>query len=223
MESLCDDVSGAPEIQSDETYANMELLRDLRLWALQFNVRQHATKELLKILNKRLSNTLPQDPRTLLKTTQSVLLNPVGDGYYWHHGFKLCIEKVFSEISQPITISVKINMDGLPVYKSAKDEFWPILFNIDEYPDIKPMVIGIYSGKHKPTDLTTFLNPFVDEMEEVCRNGILINGFKITVLIRGFVCDSPARAFVKGKTFVNLLKNITFKHITVSTSIYRSR
>ncbi|XP_062534120.1 uncharacterized protein LOC134203263 [Armigeres subalbatus] len=192
-ESDVDSDTGSNEIDDD-----INLVEDLRCWALSFNIRHIAVKELLKIQNRRLSNTLPQDPRTLLKTTQTISLIPVGDGHYWHHGFKSCIEKVFSEIKEPVNISIKINMDGLPVYKSSKDEFWPILFNIDEFPYIKPMVIGIYSGKHKPTDLTAFLDPFVNEMIDVCKNGIMINGFIITVSIRCFVCDSPARAFIKG-------------------------
>lgn len=89
-------------------------------------------------------------------------------------------------------------MDGLPIYKSSKDEFWPILFNIFEMPEIKPMVIGIYCGKHKPVDLTEFLSPFVEEMKTVLENGIDINQHNISVKIRCFICDSPARAFIKG-------------------------
>lgn len=84
------------EHDEDETIANMKLLKDLQLWAPSYNIRHSAVKELLKILNKRLSDTLPKDPRTLLKATPTVSLNPFGDGQYWHHGFKPCIEKAFS-------------------------------------------------------------------------------------------------------------------------------
>lgn len=98
-------------------------------------------------------------------------------------------------------ISIKINIDGLPVYKSSKDEFWPILFNIEEAPGLPPMIIGVYSGKSKPCDINLFLKPFVDEMEEVLKNGVQINGHTISVSIRCFICDSPARSFVKGIIF----------------------
>lgn len=82
-EVIDQDPSNTSENQEDEAAADMELLKDLKLWALTFNIRHTAVKELLTILNRRLSDTLPQDPRTLLKTTQTILLNPVGDGHYW--------------------------------------------------------------------------------------------------------------------------------------------
>ncbi|XP_021710176.1 uncharacterized protein LOC110679553 [Aedes aegypti] len=65
-------------------------------------------------------------------------------------------------------------------------------------PQINPMIIGIYSGKRKPADIIEFLSPFVDEMEDVYKNGITVNGHKISVSVRCIICDSPARSFVKG-------------------------
>lgn len=58
----------------------MKLLEELQLYDPY--IRHSAVKELLKILNKRLSDTLPKDPRTLLKATPTVSLNPFGDGQY---------------------------------------------------------------------------------------------------------------------------------------------
>lgn len=65
-------------------------------------------------------------------------------------------------------------------------------------PDVPAMPIGIYSGLGKTDDLNSFLTPFADEMKEAMDNGIYINPQKITVEIRCIVCDSPARAYVKG-------------------------
>lgn len=75
-------------------------------------------------------------------------------------------------------------MDGLPIYNSSKDEFWPILFNIYEMPEVKPMVIGVYWGKGKPSDLNAFLKHFVDEMAEIMKTGITVNNRKFNVKIR---------------------------------------
>lgn len=184
--------------EENEMLNNVRLLTALRTWAVTFNIKHNALKELLSILNIRLSNVLPRDPRTLVKTPQSVSIQNIAGGQYWHHGLKSCIEKVCSDISEPVSVSLKINIDGLPIYRSSKDEFWPILFSIHEMPQIRPMIIGIYSGKHKPSDVVQFLSPFVDEMENVYKDGIIINGHKMSVSIRCFICDSPARAFVKG-------------------------
>lgn len=37
-------------------------------------------------------------------------------------------------------------------------------------------------------------------MNEIMKNGVFINSQKVTDKIRCFVCDSPARAFMKGKS-----------------------
>lgn len=66
-------------------------------------------------------------------------------------------------------------------------------------PKIPPGVIGIYCGDTKITDVETYFNNFVDEMLDVMKNGLQINSHKLSVNIRCFICDSPARAFVKGK------------------------
>lgn len=169
---------------------------------MKYNINHAALKDVMSIISIRFdknSNILPEDPRTLLQTPQAVnIVSLIDDGEYWHHGFKNCLNRIFYNLNDSMTISVNINLDGLPVFKSSKVEFWPILFNITEMPQLRPMVIGIFCGKAKCNDLQSFLSPFVDEMSEIMANGIIINSYKITVLIRCFVCDSPARAFVKG-------------------------
>lgn len=97
-----------------------------------------------------------------------------------------------------MNISININIDGIPLFKSSKLQFWPILFNITEMPEIAPMTIAIFHGQTKPTSLDDFLNQYVDELIDVLKHGISINGHKIMVKLRCFICDSPARAFLKG-------------------------
>lgn len=187
----------------DESTKNQNLRITLKKWALDFNIAHLALKELLRIVNGRFSdkndNILPDDPRTLLQTPQSVSLIPLTDGEYWHHGLANCIKKTFSNLTASKIMSLNFNIDGLPIYNSSKMELWPILFNIAEMPQVPAMVIGIFCGKAKTSDVDSFLMPFVDELKELMCNGIEINSHKITINVRCFVCDSPARAFVKGK------------------------
>lgn len=100
-------------------------------------------------------------------------------------------------------ISLNINIDGLPAFKSSKLQLWPILCNVYEIPELRPIVVGIYSGHNKPSDLDGYLRMFVDEMKKLLKDGILIviNGKEkiVGVKIRAFICDSPARAMIKGK------------------------
>lgn len=175
---------------------------------MKYNITHLAIKDLLKILNKNGSSILPEDPRTLMETPRAIKLFRLSDGEYWHHGLKNCLTKLFPKLNQSITISLNFNIDGLPIYKSSKIEFWPILFNIAEMPKISAMVIGIFCGKAKTSDLETFFTPFVEELNEIMANGLSINANQLSVQIRCFVCDSPARAFVKGK-----LKDKSFERI----------
>lgn len=201
--SADDDISDDEE--EDFISKNHNLRSNLKKWALAHNITHMALKDLIKIFNERfgekdaISSILPYDPRTLLQTPQTVKIMPFNEGEYWHHGLKNCLEKIFRKLDEPITISLTINIDGLPLFNSSKVEFWPILFNIAEMPKISAMVIGIFCGTAKPSDIDTFLMPFVDEMSNIMTNGLFINSHKITVRLRCILCDSPARAYVKGK------------------------
>lgn len=106
-------------------------------------------------------------------------------------------------IEHSLTISININIDGIPLFKSSKLQFWPILFNISEMPEIAPMTIAIFHGKTKPISLDDFLNQLVEELIDVLNHGVIINNFKIHVKLRCFICDSPARAFLKGLYMCN--------------------
>lgn len=60
------------------------------------------------------------------------------------------------------------------------------------------MPIAIFCGETKPLSLEDFLRPFVNDLADVMVSGVIINDQKITVRLRCIICDSPARAFIKG-------------------------
>lgn len=179
---------------------NAKLRFGLRKWAVQHGISHVALRDVMNLISARIGdNILPRDPRTLLETPQIVRTMSIGDdAEYWHHGLENCLKRLFWNIAGPKTISVNINMDGLPMFNSSRVEFWPILFNITEMPHVPAMPIGIFCGTAKCIDLDAFLMPFADEMKNAMDHGIYINSHKITVRLRSIVCDSPARAYVKG-------------------------
>lgn len=83
-----------------------------------------------------------------------------------------------------------------------------------EMPEIQPMIIAIWCGIEKPKNLNEFLRPFVTELNEILRNGININGYSLTVSVHCFVCDTPARAFIKGN-----LMTLIFVYISNACNI----
>ncbi|XP_076248013.1 uncharacterized protein LOC143187657 [Calliopsis andreniformis] len=58
-------------------------------------------------------------------------------------------------------------------------------------------MIGIYHGHEKPKNVNEFLNDFVHEAIHVINNGILINEQLYRIQIKTFVCDAPAKSFIK--------------------------
>lgn len=172
---------------------------DLQEWAIKHNISHLALKDLLTIIKNQYNDIhLPSDPRTLLGTPTSTAIVDIPGGQYWHQGLEVCLRNSFTNLRENITIQLNFNIDGLPIYKSSKYQLWPILCNIHQMPHIKPMAIGIFFGKSKPLSVNDYLKPFVDELIPLLSNGLIVNDKIITLRIRCFICDSPARAFVKG-------------------------
>ncbi|XP_070527391.1 uncharacterized protein [Cardiocondyla obscurior] len=121
---------------------------------------------------------------------------------YCHFGLKKGILNILTGIKENVgSINIAVNIDGLPISKSSKQQFWPILGSILSYSDV--FAIGIYYGHEKPADVNDFLKDFVKETTEICTNGIDIKGRNIQCRIKALICDTPAKAFVlciKGHT-----------------------
>lgn len=73
---------------------------------------------------------LPKDYRTLLQTPKTVEISEVAGGKYWYNGIERNLRLVFSKLNKDISIALNFNMDGLPIFKSSKRVFWPILSTI---------------------------------------------------------------------------------------------
>lgn len=58
-------------------------------------------------------------------------------------------------------------------------------------------VIGIYHGNEKPKDANCFLKSFVDEAVDLIHNGFIFNGSVYSIKIKAFICDVPAKSFIK--------------------------
>lgn len=105
-------------------------VKDIRKWAIEFNATNRSVTGLLKILNARGMKFFPTDSRALLKTPRNIETVPLAGGHYWHHGIKKSVEKIFCQLNEDIEIGINVNVDGLPLFRSSKVEFWPILANI---------------------------------------------------------------------------------------------
>uniref|UniRef100_A0A182SQ90 Uncharacterized protein n=1 Tax=Anopheles maculatus TaxID=74869 RepID=A0A182SQ90_9DIPT len=106
---------------------------------------------------------------------------------------------------QPRTslFSLNILINGLPLYKGTRKQYWPILMSIHEMPEVPVLMVGNFYGESKPLNAEQYLRPLVDELNGLMQNGIAIAKKLIEVRVRAFITNSPARAFVRGVTVTN--------------------
>ncbi len=65
------------------------------------------------------------------------------------------------------TLTLRINIDGLPLFRSTTLSLWPILARIKEIPNSNVFMIGLYSGVTKPSQLQEYLNEFIQDFKAV--------------------------------------------------------
>lgn len=115
---------------SNQPPQNENLPELLKQWALEYGITRRALTALLKILISAGLWYLASDSRKLLKTPRTVPVIDMCGGKYWHGGLRKNIERLFTGIKENIAINLSFNIDGLPLFKSSKITFWPILAHI---------------------------------------------------------------------------------------------
>ncbi len=185
---------------SIETKGNLDinnLARDIAKWGVEYNVSVQCGNALLNLMRKH-NLDVPKDFRTLIKTPQTPCeIIKWNDGSYTHIGLKHQLENFLQTVKFSDTeIKIDIGIDGVPLAKSSNSQLWPVLGNIPPYK--KVFVIGVFHGYKKPNCANTFLKPFIEEVKYLLSNGITIENKSLPFLLRAFICDAPARAFVLG-------------------------
>ena len=179
----------------------------IREWALSNKITHTATSQILKIMNHHYDSSLPLDARTLLCTlrnTESLISNKCG-GEYHHFGLESALITYLKSIqaetknSKTLEVFMKVNCDGLPLSRSSNSQIWPILVNLSVAENISShtalYIIGIFHGSSKPKDVRLYLEDFIEEYNKI--STIEINGIDCNLKILYFVCDAPARQFLK--------------------------
>ena len=130
-----------------------------------------------------------------MKTDQEATSTTLFNGEYTIFDVRNTIEKIV--ITNNYTdkrINLMVNIDGLPLFKSSSLRLWPILIRISSF---KPVPVALYCGYKKP-DMGEYLVEFVDEMEKLLSEPLVVNGSSYEFSIYIFNCDAPARALLKG-------------------------
>jgi len=108
-----------------------DLVSNLATWTIRQNISHSALNGLMSILRQSVSKDLPSDARTVLKTPRNVLVNSKCGGEYVYLGIKSGILQQQEQFIEP-KVSLIVNIDGLPLFKSTDTQVWPILGRVNE-------------------------------------------------------------------------------------------
>jgi hypothetical protein len=192
-------VSDSSESDSD-TNDGKDLASELRTWAVDSGVTHSQLNKLLPILRKT-KKSLPLTANTLLRTADVVECGSRSGGDYLYFGVKVGLENLFrcvavDELCLVDEVQLAFNIDGVPLFVSSTYSLWPILCYAMNVKPQQVFVVALYGGKSKPSDLT-FIQDTVNELNSLISDGILIEGRRLTCMLKMCVCDAPARAMVK--------------------------
>ena len=204
-ESMCDvGINEAEEVQ------------DLRRWAVKTRIPRVHLDSLLKILNKRPLLNVPSSHKTFLKTTaarytiESIKDSKDSPAEFVYLGIeKKLLMCVNPKLHSENILQLDFNIDGVKLRKSSSKQLWPILCRVFYEPNCsvyKPFSVALYYGNGKPKSSLEYFHKFISELNKLLQDGIYIQSERFSISIRTFICDTPARAFIKcikGHTSLN--------------------
>ncbi len=164
--------------------------------AIKYGLTRNCINDLLAFGRKFIGEDLPKDSRTLKGTPRSIPVQKKAGGDYLYRGLKKGIlDKLKTYKFDGEYITLKLNVDGLPLFKSSSKEFWPILAS---FARSRPFIVLLwYSDDGKPSSVSEFLEDVLKELEELKQSGIVYNGRHYKVRVGAFIADAPARNFLK--------------------------
>ncbi|KAK7873667.1 hypothetical protein R5R35_013207 [Gryllus longicercus] len=187
------------EINEEINEVEPEEVEELRQWTKDCRTPHAHLDKLLLIFRRRLLPCLPKSSKTFLRTNLAMyIIEQLGHGEFVYLGILNGLKKIINIDLHENIVDLQINIDGLNLFKSGNKEFWPILCKVHYVPNIyKAFPVAIYYGVGKPSNLDQYLENFIAEIRELKR-GFEIDGKVLKINIHSFVCDRPARAFIKG-------------------------
>ena len=179
---------------------------DLRSAAVKTCMTTVQVDAVLTALHKHrnLFGILPKSYKSLCKVTYPPITQDLksksGHDYYY---FGLEAQLKFylelypeNDVKKLNILSITVNNDGLPLFKSNSISSWPILVKIANLRPRKVFPIVLTAGSEKPRDLE-YLEDFITEARHLMENGFEFHNRKLLLAITAIICDAPARAHVK--------------------------
>lgn len=191
-----DEICLSNEDSSIEPNLRMNIKEAIHAFAVETGCSHVVLNNLLRKLHD-FHPELPFDARTLLKKeTISTITTKLDNGVMIYFGLLITLEKFLQTSKADNSFALFINVDGLPLTESGNKEFWPIMCRVG---DSVPLIVGVFCGQGKPSPVEKFLEPLVAELETLKSTPeMTVERKKIRILKVAFVCDAPARSYLKG-------------------------
>ncbi|CAL9689769.1 unnamed protein product [Knipowitschia caucasica] len=163
--------------ESENQSSDLDFEDDLREWAVKNQQTHKSLNELLAILRKK-GHKLPADARTLLATPQETSSQTNCGGQYVYYGLERGICRLLSREKHHEAINLRIDIDGIPIFKSSGLQFWPILAKFGHF---DPFIVANFCGQKKPTPLEDYLHDFLLEYNRLRDYGVIYKGRSCSV------------------------------------------
>lgn len=153
--------------------------------------------KLLRLLKEEYDPSLPTTHATLFRTNNMKKFEIKSFGSkskFVYFGIARQLKRILNaDLHDPaVPLYLQVNKDGLPLFKSSRNEFWPILGRIHFKPSIyKPFSIALYFGEGKPEDVNLYLQEFIEELNEILKNGVEIEEKLFKMKLMCFINDIP--------------------------------
>jgi hypothetical protein len=149
--------------------------------------------------------SIPACPATLRgKSFAQIRYTAMNNGTYAH--FPEWPENMSSYLESSAfkgeEVELILNIDGIPLFNDSRQHHaYPILV-LPVWQPNKIFVAGLYVSETPETNkmppVKQFLEQFAENLELLLNDGINVGGVKVNVSLSAIVCDSPARAELKG-------------------------
>jgi len=186
------------EIETDTQAGSLQ--KELARWLVLNRITREAGNGLLAVLRRHGHQELPKDSRALKNTPRKITVIDMCGGQYIYLGLKRALHMVSCSklTSEFCDLDIQIAVDGLPLFKSSPTQFWPIMCSVSHG---KPTLVALFVGKTKPDSLDEFVSDLVTELCELKETGFQCScsdsSRQVSVKLHSFICDAPARAFLK--------------------------
>lgn len=183
-------------------YPPGDLVQDsLEVFAIKNNLSGVAVDELLYILRQNGFESLPKSHKTLRESKTRIDIQKMGEGTFFIRNLRKMLTSRLNLVDKKELKShmfIDLSADGVPVGKSTTEQLWPYMVHIRHQSRFKPFVWASHSGSHKPSDPDLMLQEFNEQLMELHRVPIEIDGKQIIIHFHKFKGDLPSVALNLG-------------------------